>query len=281
MPAAINGTPDATTGYLVSDLISLALRQIGIGAMGTGPSAVDVADGVMHLNLLLAQWQRRGWLVPNLTDVFCASTGASIYFVGPGGDIDVPVRPARIMGAFARLASIGGSATGGDFSAANFSADFLAPNDGLSSASPIDYSLTEIPSYQDYAAIGLKGLKTWPSAYFYNPAFPLGEFRPWPIPAAGVWQLHLLIAQPLPSRLGTDSPLNLPPEYWDALVWTLAVRLAPSYGQEASPTAVANARAALTTIRTANLRVPTLGTPAALSSARNPFYWPGLEAQKL
>lgn len=36
----MDGTPDKTTGYLVSDLVGMALRQIGVGAMGTKLPAV-------------------------------------------------------------------------------------------------------------------------------------------------------------------------------------------------------------------------------------------------
>jgi len=277
------GTPNATTGYLVSDLVGLALEQLGVGVGGQNADPQGLDSGVMHLNMMLAQWQRREWLVPNLTDVFCMATGKSVYYVGPGGDIDMPVRPAKVMGAYARLLFNGGAAVDGDFSANDFDpSDFVDNDDGLSAANPIDYPLTEIPSYQDYAALGLKGLKTWPSYYFYNPAFPLGEFRPWPIPAGGnTWQLHLIIAQPLPSNLKADTPLNLPPEYWDAVMWCLAARLAPSYGQEASATVATFARASLSTIRTVSFRGPTLAVPAILTPISNPFYWPGLEIQKL
>lgn len=276
-------TSSENAGYLVSDLVGLALRQVGFEGLGTDPSPADLSDGVMHLNMMLAQWQRREWMVPNLTDVFCMATGKSVYSVGRGGDIDVPVRPSQVLGAYARLLLNGGAAADGDFSANDFDpGDFVDNDDGLSSANPIDYPLTEIPSYQDYAALGLKGLKTWPSFYFYNPAFPLGEFRPWPIPAGGnTWQLHLLIAQPLQGNLKASDPINLAPEYWDAVMWCLAARLAPSYGQEASPTIAAFARVALNTIRTVNFRAPTLGVPAILNPVNSPFYWPGLEIQKL
>lgn len=64
-------------------------------------------------------------------------------------------------------------------------------------------------------------------------------------------------------------------------MWSLAARMAPSYGQEASPTVIAAAKAALSTIRSANMQVPTLGMPAILTPLSNPFYWPGLEIQKL
>lgn len=282
MAGATDGTPDNTTGYTVSDLVGMALRQIGIGAMGTTASAPDTADGVMHLNLMLGQWQRRRWLVPNLIDIFCPSTGASVYSVGPGGDINMDTRPAQVMAAYARLLVGAQASHDGDFSGSDFNgSDFDTESDGLATGNPIDYPLTAIPSYEDYASLSLKGLKTWPNYFYYNPAFPLGEFRPWPIPPADVWEFHLIVPEVLSTSLKETDNINLPPEYWDAIMWSLAARMAPSYGQEASPTVIAAAKAALSTIRSANMQVPTLGMPAILTPLSNPFYWPGLEIQKL
>lgn len=272
----------AVNGYLVSDLIGLALEQLGVGVGGQNADPAGATSGLMHLNMLLAQWQRRRWLVPNLVDRAFLSTGASVYRIGPGGDLDTPVRPAEIVSAYARLLNGAHPSISGQFYDPQFSPDFAVGDDGLSGlAQPIDYPLTLIPSYEDYAAIGLKGLRTWPTCCHYNPVYPFGEFRPWPISPAGVWEFHLLFAQPLTAGLALADTLNLPPEYWDAVMWCLAARLAPSYGQEASQTVIANARAALATIRSANLQIPTLGMPAALNSSSAPFWWPGLQTQRL
>ncbi|GAJ29731.1 hypothetical protein [Acidomonas methanolica] len=308
MSGSISGAPDPVQGYRVTDLVNMALRQIGVGAMGTTANHADLFDGVMQINMLLAQWQRKRWLVPNLVDRTCQADGQSVYYVGPGCDFNAPVRPAQIEAAYARLLPGGtytvagdfaagdfpavdylvgrvvpaGGAYLGDFSPAFFSTDFDIGSDGLDQGlQPIDYPLTLIPSYEDYVNLGLKALSTWPSMAHYNPAYPAGELRPWPIPGAGRWELHILYHEPLAANLTIASVVNLPPEYWDAIMWTLAARLAPSYGQEASPTVVACAKAALSTIRNANVQVPTLGMPAVLTPLNNPFYWPGLERQRL
>ncbi|WP_148301542.1 hypothetical protein [Asaia prunellae] len=233
--------------------------------------------------MMLAQWQRRRWLVPNLTDASFQSTGSSVYYIGPGGDIDVPTRPDKIEAAYARRLNGAPLSQDGDFSPLDFSgADFLTPTNGLDAGvQPLDYNLTLIPSYEDYASIGMKALRAWPSMAFYNPAFQQGELYIWPIPQSGLWEIHILYKQPLPANLSASSAINLPPEYWDAIMWCLAARLSPSYGQEASPTVVAMVKSALGTIRTANTQIPTLGIPAILTNTQSPFYWPGLEIQKL
>ncbi|MBR0560054.1 hypothetical protein [Neokomagataea anthophila] len=277
MSGSLNGTPGAQ-GYLVSDLINMALLQIGVGAMGTTANAPDIASGVMHLNMMLAQWQRKRWLVPNLIDRAFLSTGKSVYMIGPGGDLDVPVRPTQISAVYARLLNGAPPSTLGDFLQADFvPSDFDTGNNGLDSgAQPIDYTLTRIEAYEDYASLSLKALRTWPSYCHYNPAFPLGEFRPWPIPAGGIWEFHLLFAEQLPATLQATDTLNLPPEYWDALMWSLAARLAPSYGQQPDQTVLAAMKSALSTLRSADTQIPILQMPSALNSAPCGFYWPGL-----
>ncbi|QQX91332.1 hypothetical protein IGS75_01430 [Gluconobacter sphaericus] len=281
MSASLNGAP-GSAGYLVSDLIGMALEQLGVGVGGQNADPQGLTSGVMHLNMLLAQWQRKRWLVPNLIDRAFMSTGQSVYYVGPGGDLDIPLRPDKIEAAYARLLNGATQSTEGDFSRSDFDNEFMLGNDGLDSGvQPIDYPLELIQSYEDYSGLGLKALRSWPNYAYYNPAFPMGEFRPWPIPSEAIWEFHLIFKAPLPANLTLTDPVNLPPEYWDAIMWSLAARLSPSYGQPANPTVTAAMKAALSTLRASSTQVPTLGMPSILSPINNPFYWPGLEIQRL
>jgi hypothetical protein len=263
----------ATVTYAVQDLVALALRQIGVGAQGTTPAAPDIADGVMHLNMMLAQWQRRRWLVPALVELIGQANGLTDMFVGPGKDFDTPNRPDQIEAAFARY--LGGGLTPADFSSVDFNTDFLINNLDEQTLA-IDYPLSIIQSREDYSAIGVKNLRTFPSAVFYSPEWPAGRLNIWPIPQKGLWEIHLVAKMALPANLQAASAIVLPPEYWDAIMWNLAARLAPSYGQAADESVVALARSSLQTIRTANLQVPSLGLPADLIGRRGggvPYYF--------
>lgn len=251
-----------STGLLVSDLVALALRQIGVGAQGTTPSSADTADGLLHLNLMLAQWQRRRWLVPALVDLTATSTGRADMFVGPGMDFNTAQRPGKIETAFARY--FGNGMGPADFSAADFSELDFQTNNLDKSALAIDYPLTIIESREDYSAISIKNLRTWPTALFYSPEYPNGRVNIWPIPAVDLWEIHLVCAQILSPTLALTDPIALAPEYADAIMWNLAARLAPSYGQEASPTVASLARGALQTIRNSNWQGPTLSLPEGL-----------------
>ena len=109
----------------VGDLITFCLRASGISGIGQTPSAEDANTGLQLLRMMLAQWQRKRWLVPSLIDMAVTSTGAQSYTIGP-------VRPTKLHAAFVRL----------------------SPN----SDNPVDLPLGVVESREDYSAIGLKSL---------------------------------------------------------------------------------------------------------------------------
>ena len=85
-----------------ADLISLALVDSGVLGVGQIALAQDVNNTFTRLNQMLAQWQRKRWLIWHLIDLSVPSTGAQSYSIGPGGDIPMLVRPDRIESAFFR-----------------------------------------------------------------------------------------------------------------------------------------------------------------------------------
>jgi hypothetical protein len=217
----------------VGELLTFALRTSGVNGVGQTPIAEDMNDALILLQMMLAQWQRRRWLVPNEIDLAITSTGAASYSIGE-------LRPDRILAAYVRI--LGGSMQ-------------------------TDIPLAIIPSREDYSAIVLKGLSTFPAGVFFDTAWPLGRLYFWPIPPAGVYEMHVVYVSPLPVYTALTDAINLPPEYEDALVYSMAVKLAMNYGSEPKPSHVASARAALQTIRVANLQIPPLRMPIAVASA--------------
>ena len=86
------------------------------------------------MNMMLAQWQRKRWMVYSLDDVAFTPTGAASYTVGLGGTVNIP-RPDRIEAAFVRLTN---------------------------GAMPVDYPLALLEAREDYNKIALKNLQTFP-----------------------------------------------------------------------------------------------------------------------
>ena len=224
------------------DLITLALRTCGVNGVGQSPLAEDANDSLIYLSSMVAQWQRKRWLVFDDVDVSLVSTGAASYSIGPTGMFAV-ARPDRLQSAFARILPGSGGAA-------------------------LDLPLALIQSREDYNEIALKSLSTIPIAVFYDSAWPTGTLYFWPIPPASAYELHVTVPGGLPVYVNLTDALNLPPEYIDALIWGLAARLAIAYGMPANPAHVGAYRAALNTIRQANAQISTLDMPAGLGDGR-------------
>jgi hypothetical protein len=213
-----------TTG----DLIAFCLRSSGINGVGQTPSAEDANTGLDLLRMLIAQWQRKRWLVPSLADMAVTSTGAQSYTIGP-------VRPALLHAAYARLLPAG-------------------PN-------PLDVPLGIIESREDYSQITLKSLSTWPSVVWLDTAWPTGRVYVWPIPPAGQFELHFVFPAALPTYTTLTDAIDLPPEYIEALLWSMCVRLQMSYGLPSRPDHVMAMHQSVAVVSAANTQIGTLVSP--------------------
>lgn len=229
----------------VAELISLALLDSGVIGQGQTASAEDTNNAFRRLNMMLSQWQRKRWLVYHLIDVSLTSTGAQSYTIGTGGNFNTP-RPDRLEAAFFR--QIAGSGV-----------------------QQIDYPLDLIQSREDYNNIALKTMGTWPSAIFYDSAYPLGNIYVWPVPAASLYAIHLTLKQPLTQFATLVETINLPPEYEAALHYNLCTRLRPAYQLAPDPSITALAVDSLNVIRNANTQLATLKMPAAVLGTRRMY----------
>jgi hypothetical protein len=216
------------------DLITLSLKEAGVIGIGQTAQGDDIVDAMRILNGMLAQWRTKRCFVYHLVDLTVSTTGAASYSVGPGGDIDVATRPNVISGAFLRMP-----------------------------ASQVDYPLTMLRAYEDYARVSAKNISSLPSHVFYDTGYPLGTIHAWPIPPAG-YELHLLAREELPSFALPSDTVELPGEYEEAIRYGLAVRLRPLYQLEPDPTLVALATSAFNTLRAANAQIPLMSMPANL-----------------
>ena len=225
-----------TTG----DLLITVLKASGILGVGQNAQPDDLVTGLDLLRALIAQWQKKRWLVyVEQTVSVGASTGAISYSIGPGCDFNVNGRPDHVSRAFIRI--IPG----------------VPPN-------LVDIPVEVLDSREDYAGISVKTLATMPATVYYESGWPTGEVFFWPVPPAGMYGLYLVVKAPLPTYISTADPLNLPDEYIDALLWSMCVRMQMAYGLQARPDHVAQAAMAINTLRQANAQIPQLAIPAPL-----------------
>lgn len=133
----------------------------------------------------------------------------------------------------------------------------------------VDYPLQIIQSREDYNRIRLKSLVSFPNSIFYDSDWPLGSIFPWPVPSANIYAVYVSVLQQLASFTNLSARINVPYEYYNAIVTNLALRLRSKYGISASPgdPLPGNAKNALNVLRGANTQIATLQVPAGLGRA--------------
>src|SRR5580765_1152579 len=220
-----------TTG----DLITFVLRASNINGVGQTPLAEDSNTGLEFLRMLMAQWQRKRWLIWNEAELSVVATGNNFYTIGPGQDFNI-ARPDKIHAAWCRMQPFGG------------------PN-------PVDIHLAIIEAKEDWAGVTIKDLKSLPAAVFYDSSWPVGRVHFWPVPPAAIYEMHLVVKASLPVYTTLTDPLALPPEYLEAVMWSLCVRLQMAYGLKANPDHVAAMKQAMNVVMMANSQIPQLSLP--------------------
>ena len=220
-----------------NDIITLALKSAGVLGVGQTASAEDMNDSFTLLNFMLAQWQRKRWLIWTLDTFSVSCTGAQSYTVGPGGDIDCP-RPDRLEDAFFRQ---------------NIPSE---PNE-------IDYPLEIIESRETYNRIALKSLGSFPSYIYYQSDFPMGSIYPWPLPS-NLYQVFISVKTQLAQFTTLTQDVNLPPEYYAAILYNLSVRLRTAFQLPPDTAVIGLAKEALNVVRGANVQIPRLRMPVGI-----------------
>lgn len=219
------------------DILNLAFKDAGILGVGQTLLDEDVNDGLTRMNMMIAQWRVKRWLVWHLVDKSVVSTGAQSYTVGPGGDIDVPIRPDKLESAYFRMLP------------------------GANGTQAVDYPLQMLFSREDYSRITLKTLVSFSQCIFYDNAYPLGSIYPWPLPQASLYEVHIVIKETLSEFADLTSQFTFPPEYLAALHYNMVIRLRAAYRMPEDPGFNGLAADAMQTIRAANAQVASLVMP--------------------
>lgn len=153
------------------DFITLALKEAGVLGVGQTALPEDINDCFVLLHRMLAQWQKRRWLVPNLIEVVGIGNNAKSNLIGPGRYYNSR-RPDKIQAAYFKQLTNG------------------------SVSNNVSYPLIPIWSYENYANVQLKELNSWPQYFFYDNAFPNGNVFIWPIPSP-TYEIHLITKGPI------------------------------------------------------------------------------------
>ncbi len=222
-----------------SSLITSALKKCGILGVGQTALPEDLNDAFNDLKGMLAQWSERSLIVYHLVDYNIQCSGNQSYKIGLTGNIIVPERPSKIEAALLR---------------SNLSAS-------------IDYPLKIISAQQDYNNIAYKNTVGVSQYLYYDAAYPNGVIYLYPVPSSQ-YELHIFVKDELGKNLDLTTPINLPEEYYEAILYNLCVRIASGYQITLLPSILLLASTSLNTIKTSNLQIPLLQMPNSLISRR-------------
>lgn len=233
----------------VQELINLSLRTSGILGVGQVALTQDLTDAQVMLKLLMQQWRQKRWLVFRLNSIMIPLVpGKPVYTVGPA-PADIP--------------------TDGSFRPANIQSCYLRQDVGSGPNSyPVDFAMRITNSRQEYDAISLKNLMSWPSLIYYDPKVPLADLYVWPIPVQTLFHLYIAWQQAIDVAAEGAQSLELesvlPAETQLALMYELARLTAINYKMPQDATLDGAARAAINTMRSTNFALRPLGMPPGL-----------------
>jgi len=218
------------------DIVNLALKTANVVGVGQSSLPEDINDCFNMLNMMIAQWQRRRYMVYNLKTVSITATGATSYTIGLGQQFNTE-RPAKIEAAFIRMQ--GGSNL------------------------PVDYPLQVLRAKEDYDRISIKTLNAFPQYVFYDSTFPVGNVFVWPVPN-NQYQIFLTVMTQLQAFQNLSEVIVMPNEYLDAMHWNLADRILTIYGLPENPKITRYAEVSMRAIMENNSQIPLLHMPVAL-----------------
>lgn len=200
-------------------LIKSALRKIAVLGTGQSLSAEDAVDALSALNTMIASWSVEGDMIYYYDEeTFPLIVGVTDYQIGPGQTFNT-VRPIEVIAAYVR--------EGGN-----------------------DTSLA-IRGLQDWSIISDKDQTGTPREIYYDGNHPNGKIRLWPAPSQSS-SITIFSKKPLTKFSSLDAEFSFPAEYERALIYNLAIEVAPEYEREPSATVMRTAAKSKAVIQNQN-----------------------------
>lgn len=232
----------ADVGVPLSSLIMPAYRIAGITTRAMiVPSGDMYLEAVPELNRMIGGWNcSRPNIFTIRIDNFALVSGQKVYTIGDGADFDMP-RPQKIQQGVIILSST---------------------DTGDAVRMPPMYQMT----VDEWAQISLQNISNGIPLQFYydgsyDPDTGWGNVYLWP-QTESAYLVEWYTWRSIPVFATQDDQVALPPGYYDAIVYNLAVRLASlnPLMSKIAPQAFITARQALAAIESKNAPTP-LATP--------------------
>lgn len=182
-------------------LIASTLKLIGVVGVGVKPSAALLFDSLEAMNSMLQSWSSAPQPLFFVTrEELTLTTSKVSYTIGDGGDLDT-TRPQQVMDSYITINET----------------DFIVKR----------------RNRDQYDRVATKTTEGRPSNFYYEPEYPLGVLRFYPVPEEN-FSFTLISLKPFPAY-GINDEMALPPGYERAIKYNLAMEIADNYGKQLSP----------------------------------------------
>lgn len=180
-----------TNLYTTRNLVRQAFRKIGIAGIGEDLAGEDYAQGLIELNMMLKSWQARGLCRWLRATQSVTLTTAASYTMNP-------VRPMTVDSV--RFKKNG-----------------------------VETPLTHMTG-EEYDSLPIKTTTGIPTSYFYDRQREDARLYIWPVLAAATGEtLEITYTREIEDVTPDTAVVDVPGEWWEAVVYGLAARLADTY----------------------------------------------------
>lgn len=223
------------------DLINASLRKILAVSSGETIQAAEINDGLSELNRMLSNWSTEKLTIPHIVrEEFTLTQGQGAYTFGTGANFD-SARPAFIEHAMSVIYN---------------NEPYETP--------------VRMLNHQEWAAITDKLFQSdIPTDIYIQNTYPNLTIQVYPVPSSNS-KLVLYTKKPLLNIANASTELNLSEGYEDAIVYNLALRMAPEYGRPVSQEVYKFASESKSNIKRKNIETELMSPDIAVLS-RNTF----------
>lgn len=199
-----------TTGtQTVRSIVTAALRKARVVGFGQTPDADEAEAAMQELNFMLKAWQNRRYNLWTKTAGSLTLTTAAVYTMDP-------VRPLRILSARLKRGGV------------------------------------EIPMQRmtrdEYDELPVKTTTGTPTQFYYDRQREAARLYIWPVLASASGEtIEYTYDRELEDVTDLDDTLDMPGEWWDAVVYGLAVRILETLALPAPQTLLLRAEMLLET----------------------------------
>ncbi len=191
------------------DMIRRSMLKVGILTKTETPSADEASDALNSLNNMISSWSNESMLIYSTAiESFPLTANVASYTIGSGQTFDT-TKPIKIVDAFVRQSS------------------------------SVDTPMVVITD-ENYDEIINKTSPGLPYFLNYNNGHPTGIIKLWPVPASA-YTLFIRSEKQL-TEFTLDSVIDLPAGWEQAIIYNLAILLAPEYGEKVDAVTVQIAR---------------------------------------